>query len=404
MNNFEFCVPTQFVFGRDTETRAGDLIQAYGGKKTLVLYGTSSAKKSGLLDRVLGVMDQANLDYEAMGGISANPRLTFVREAIKKVSDGGFDFILAIGGGSVLDTAKAVAVGIACEKHGYDFWEYLFDGKIFNYDKVAVVGKDVLPVGVILTLVAAGSEGGDSAVVMNDELPAHPKIALHGGRPMRPVFSIMNPELTFTTSAYQTASGVSDMMSHIIERYFTNTTDVELTDGMSESLLRTIIRAGRVAVAKPDDYAARADLMWAGMLAHCDLLSCGRIPDFGAHPMELRVSGGYDTTHGAGLAVILPAYMAYNVDHNVARGAKFAREVFGISDADPRKAALEGIALLKEYYVSLGLPASLRDMGVPKEDIPRLAEQTIFYNGGVPVGNYAELNEQDCVKIFESCW
>lgn len=404
MINFNFCAPTEFVFGKKTEENAGTLVQKYGGTRVLVLSGGSSAKKSGLLDRVYASLTASQLEYIEFGGISANPKLTFVKKAMQITKDENIDFLLAVGGASVIDTAKAVVVGLAAEKNGKDFWTYLYDGKIFNYEKVASIAKDVFPFGVVLTHAAAGSEGGDSSVVVDDEHEPPAKIPLHGGRPMRPTFSIMNPELTYSVSKYQTSSGVADMMSHIIERYFTNTEDVGLNDGLSESLLKTIMRAGRIVCNNPEDYEARADIMWGGMLAHCDLVQCGRIPDFAVHPMELQVSGGYNQTHGAGMAVLLPQYMIYTVEKNPNRSARLARELFGVTDVDPVKAGIEGAERLREYFISIGLPSKLRELTVPHEDIPRLAYQAVHMNGTDVLGNYYGLSVADCEKIYEACW
>lgn len=404
MLNFNFCAPTEFVFGKNTEHETGMLIRRFGGQKVLVMYGGKSAKQSGVLDRVLNSMKDEMLEYLEMGGISANPRLSFVKNAMLTAKEQKVDFLLAIGGASVIDTVKAVAVGLAAEKNGRDFWTYLYDGKIFNSSKLEPMAKDVLPFGVILTHAAAGSEGGDSSVVVNDEEETMKKIPLHGGRPMRPAFSVMNPELTYTVSPYQTACGVSDMMSHIIERYFTNTENVDLADGLCETLLRTIMRAGRIVLKEPENYEARADIMWSGMLAHCDLLQCGRIPDFAVHPMELQISGGYNQTHGAGMAVLLPQYMEYTIHHNPSRTARLAREIFGIRDADPVKAGIEGAQRLREYYGSLGLPTKLRDLSVPREDLPQLAYQAVHMNGTEVLGNYYGLSVEDCLHIYEACW
>lgn len=404
MLNFNFCAPTEFVFGKNTEFKTGSLIRKFGGQKVLVMYGGKSAKESGLLDKVLKNLREEKLEYYEMGGISANPKLSFVRRAMKAVKESQIDFLLAIGGASVIDTVKAVAVGIAAEKNGKDFWTYLYDGKIFNSSKLEPMAKDVLPFGVILTHAAAGSEGGDSSVVVNDEEETMCKIPLHGGRSMRPLFSVMNPELTYTVSLYQTACGISDMMSHIIERYFTNTENVDLADGLCETLLRTIMRAGRIVMKDPKNYEARANIMWSGMLAHCDLLQCGRVPDFAVHPMELQVSGGYNQTHGAGMAVLLPKYMEYTIYKNPARTARLAREIFGIRDADPLKAGLEGAQRLREYYASIGLPVQLRELSVPKEDLPELAYRAVHMNGTDVLGNYYGLRVEDCLRIYEACW
>ena len=404
MLNFDLCLPTQFVFGKETEYQVGKLIKKYKGLKIMVIYGGNSAVRSGLINRVCECIEEKDLEYILEGGVASNPRLSFVRNAMKKAQEENVDFLLAVGGGSVIDTAKALAVGIAAEKSGLDFWEYLFDGKIYNYEKVEAIEKDVLPFGVILTHAAAGSEGGDGLVVVKDDEEVMQKVPLHGGRSMRAKFAIMNPELTYTVPAYQTAAGISDIMSHIIERYFTNTEDVEINDGLCESLLKTIIKAAYTVVKEPDNYQARADIMWVGMLAHCDLLSCDRIPDFTTHPMELQVSGGYDQQHGAGMAVLLPEYIKYTVYVNPVRSARFAREVFGVKDSDQIRAGIEGADRLRAFYTEIGLPSRLRDLTVPKEDLPRLAEQVVALSGSDHYGNYMGVYVEDCLKIYENCW
>lgn len=402
MMNFTYCSPTEFVFGADTEEQAGALLKKYGAKNVLVIYGTNSARASGLLDRVLASIRQEGISFSEMGGVSANPHLSFARAAIDYCRRNGIDFLLALGGGSVIDTCKSVAVGVALEE-GQDLWDYLYDGKIGKEKEVNEIADRVLPYATILTHAAAGSEGNDGAVLVNDEVPDRHKSVLHGGRYMRPAFSIMNPELTYTTSAYQTAAGVADIMAHILERYFTNTPEVELNDSMCESLLRTVMRAARLVHADPHSYEGRGDIMWAGMLAHNDILTCGRVPDMGIHPMELQISGRLNTVHGAGLAVLFPAYMRYSLSHNVYRVARLMRELFGVTNADPHKAALEGVDRLVEFFTSLGLPKTLRELGVEEEMLMEMAENAISLVGG-KLGNYMGFSVEDCHNIYKMCF
>lgn len=401
MMNFRYCSPTEFVFGAGTENEAGALLKKYGAKNVLVMYGTNSAKASGLLDRVLAGIRQEGISFSEMGGIAANPHLSFAREAMEHCRQNDIDFLLAVGGGSVIDTCKSVAVGVALEE-GQDLWTHLYDGKIGKEKEVNEIAGRVLPYATILTHAAAGSEGNDGAVLVNDEIPDRHKSVLHGGRHMRPAFSIMNPELTYTTSAYQTAAGVSDIMAHVFERYFTNTPEVELNDAQCEALLRTVMRAARLVHADPQNYEARGDIMWAGMLAHNDILSCGRVPDMGIHPMELQISGRLDTVHGAGLAVLFPAYMRYSLSHNVYRVARLMRELFGVTNADPHKAALEGVDQLVGFFTSLGLPKTLRELGVKKEMLMDMAKNSVGLVGGT-LGNYMGFSVEDCYNIYSSC-
>lgn len=403
MNNFTYCSPTEFVFGAGAEEETGALLRKYGAKNVLVVYGSHSAKASGLLERVLAAIRREGISFSELGGVSANPHLSFAREAIALCRQNNIDFLLALGGGSVIDTCKSVAVGVALEGGGHDLWDYLYDGRINKEKQVNEIAGRVLPYATILTHAAAGSEGNDGAVLVNDEVPDRHKSVLHGGRYMRPVFSVMNPELTYTTSAYQTMAGVSDIMAHIFERYFTNTTEVELNDSLCESLLRTVMRAARLVAADPQSYEGRSDIMWAGMLAHNDILSVGRIPDMGIHPMELQISGRLDTVHGAGLAVLFPAYMRYSLSHNVWRVARLMRELFGVTNADPRKAALEGVEQLVAFFTSLGLPKTLRELGVKEEMLRDMAENAIGLVGG-KLGNYMGFTVEDCYAIYQSCY
>jgi alcohol dehydrogenase YqhD (iron-dependent ADH family) len=402
MTNFNYCSPTEFIFGAGTEAEVGALLKKYNARNVLVIYGTHSAKASGLLGRVLASIQKENISISEMGGVSANPHLSFARSAIDFCQKNNIDFLLAVGGGSVIDTCKSVAVGVALEE-GQDLWDDLYDGKIMKEKEVNKIADRVLPYATILTHAAVGSEGNDGAVLVNDEIPDRHKSVLHGGRYMRPVFTIMNPELTYSASTYQTAAGVSDIMAHIFERYFTNVTEVELNDSLCEALLRTVMRAARLVHADPQNYEGRSDIMWAGMLAHNDILSCGRIPDMGIHPMELQISGRLDTAHGAGLAVLFPAYMRYSLKHNAYRVARLMRELFGVTNADPHKAALEGIQQLVDFYTSLGLPKTLRELGVKEEMLMDMAKNAIGLVGG-KLGNYMGFTIEDCYNIYKSCY
>ena len=314
MENFEFYSPTRIIFGRGTEEKVGELTKEYG-TKVLLHYGGGSIKKYGLYDKVVKSLQDAGVDFIELGGVQPNPRLGLVKEGIKICRENDIDFILAVGGGSVIDSAKAISLGVPYEG---DVWDF-FMGK-------ALPEKN-LPVGVVLTIPAAGSESSNSVVITKEEglLKRSCNNDIN-----RPVFAIMNPELTFTLPPYQTASGVVDMMAHIMERYFTHQTDVDLTDGLCESMLKTIMKNALIVMEEPDNYDARAELMWAGTLAHNGLVGTGRIGDWASHAIEHELSAMYDVAHGAGLAVVFPAWMKYVYKHNVNRFAQFAVNVFNV--------------------------------------------------------------------------
>ena len=317
MDNFTFYSPTYFVFGKDTEKEAGHYVKRFGGTKVLLHYGGGSVVRSGLLDRVKASLDEAGIAYAELGGVKPNPRSGKVYEGIELCRKENVDFILAVGGGSTIDSSKAIAVGVPYEG---DFWDF-FSGK-------AEVEK-ALPVASVLTIAAAGSEGSWGAVITHED--GMYKRAYNCEK-MRPVFAIMNPELTMTLPPYQTASGCTDIMAHVFERYFTNTKDVEITDRLCEAILKTIIKELPKVLENPNDYEARANIMWAGTLAHNDICGVGREQDWASHNLEHELSALYDCAHGAGLAVMFPAWMTYVMHHDVARFARFAVRVWGLRD------------------------------------------------------------------------
>ena len=386
MDNFSFNMPTRIVFGRGTESEAGRLVAHYGGTRVLVLFGGGSVVRSGLLKRVLNSLDRALLDHVELGGVKPNPRASMVYEGISLVKDEKIDFILAVGGGSVIDTAKAIAAG-ACYRG--DFWDF-FDG--------TRVPDEALPVGCILTIAASGSEASVDSVITQDETMLKRDASSEA---LRPVFSIMNPELTETLPAYQTACGITDMYSHLLERYLTNTANVETTDRMIEGVMLAIIDQAPRVMADPTDYEARANIMWAACMAHNNVCGVGRSHDWASHEIEYALSSKYGAAHGAGLAVTMPAVMAYCLDHDVARFARLARNVWGIDEADDRAAALAGIAAQKAFTVSLGMPATLAEVGGCEEDTPELAHETCWGAGREGrVGGFTPLDEEDVQRIF----
>ena len=383
MLNFEFCSPTKFVFGRDTQKQVGALVKEFGGSRVLVVYGGGSVVRSGLLAQVLASLDAEGLFHMELGGVKPNPRDDLVYEGIAICKENGIDFVLPVGGGSAIDTAKAIADGALYDG---DFWDF--------YARKAVVTK-ALPHGCVLTIPAAGSEGSNSSVITKIE--GNLKRGL-GTEFHRPRFAVMNPELTFTLPRYQLACGVTDMMAHIMERYFTNTPDVKLTDRLAEALLVSIKEAAPIAMADDHDYESHATLMWAGMLAHNNSVGVGREQDWASHHMGHEISAKYDTAHGASLAVMFPAWMRYVYKHDVKRFVRFATRVWDIDPAGKtdEAIALEGIQAMQNFFVSLGMPATLEQAGGRREDIPYMAANVI--NG--KTGNFIQLFPPQIEEVY----
>ncbi|HHZ13702.1 MAG: iron-containing alcohol dehydrogenase [Caldicoprobacterales bacterium] len=386
MDNFTFYSPTYFVFGRGTENEAGHYVTRFGGTKVLIHYGGGSVKRSGLLDRVKASLEASDIPYIELGGAMPNPRSGLVYEGIDLCRKEGVDFILAVGGGSAIDSAKAIAAGVPYDG---DFWDF--------YSKDMII-TEALPVGTILTLAAAGSEGSSSSVITHEDGMLKRGAS---GDAIRPVFSILNPELTFTLPPEQTANGVADIMAHVFERYFTNTKDVEVTDRLCEAVLLTMIKEAPKAIKNPEDYGARANIMWAGMVAHNNLCGVGREQDWSSHGMEHELSALYDVAHGAGLAVMVPAWMKYVMKHDVNRFAQIAVRVWGchMDYANPENTALEGIKRLEEFWGSLGLPLNFRELGAREEDIPFMVKN-IGLKEGEHLGNFVPLYNEDIEKIY----
>ena len=391
MDNFVFYSPTMFAFGDGEEAKTGELVKRFGGSKVLLVYGGGSVKRNGAYDAVTASLTGAGIPFVELSGIQANPRSGKVYEGIDIVRKEGVDFLLALGGGSVIDTAKAIGVGALYDG---DFWDF-FAGKV----KV----EKTLPVGTVLTISAAGSEGSDSMVITLEEGN------LKWGAPktdvIRPKFSVLNPRYTCSLPAYQTASGATDMMAHIIERYFSNTPDVGLTDRLCEALLKTIIDAVPKAIADPDNYAARADLMWAGMLAHNNSCGVGRVQDWASHQIEHELSAFYDCAHGAGLAVVMPAWMEFVMDHDVMRFARFAANVFGceMDYAHPENTAKAGIVRLRDFFRSIGMPTTLAEVGAKEEDIPAMVAHRAEKPNGFPYGGFVKIGPDEMTSILHLC-
>ena len=386
MNNFVFYSPTEFVFGKDTEGQVGALSQKYGARKVMIVYGGGSAQRSGLLDRVKASLDKAGLSWCELGGVQPNPTDGKVYQGIELAKKENIDLLLAVGGGSVIDTAKAIAAGVP---YSGDFWDF-FEGKA----KV----EAALKVAVVLTIPAAGSEGSGNAVITKEATLQKLGIKVPGL--LRPVFSIMNPELTYTLPPFQTACGAADMMAHIMERYFSNTPDVELTDRISEGVLKAIIEEAPKAMKNPQDYGARANLMWAGMVAHNDTCGVGREEDWSSHALEHEVSAVYGVAHGAGLSVIFPAWLTWMTTHNLPKLVQFAVRVWDVpAEGNPEAVALEGIRRLRRFFSSLGLPITFRELDIPEPDIDLLVNN-LHRNKGELLGNYVKLTRQDTAEIY----
>ncbi len=385
MLDFTFTAPTRFVFGKASEQQAGTLCRAAGARKVLVVTGGGSARRSGLLDRVTGSLDGAGLPWLVLEGIRANPTDGPVYEGIRLARAEGADFLLAVGGGSVIDTAKAIALGAVRDG---DFWD-CYSG--------AAACTGALPVGVVLTIPASGSEGCGSSVITKGGLKRSATSDV-----LIPKFSILNPELTNTLPAYQTACGCVDMLSHCCERYFTKTPDADLTGRLGEAIMACIVKYAPIALAEPENYEARANLMWCGTLAHNNLTASGRQPDFACHRMEHELSALYDVAHGAGLAVVTPAWMKYVYQEDPLLFAHWGHVLFGleIDCRDPARTARQAIARLEGFYRSLGMPARFADIGARAEDIPLLAKQC-QRNNGAYCGFFRPLAEEDLVKIYE---
>lgn len=388
MENFTFCSPTEFVFGRDTEKEVGRLCLKHGASRVLIIYGGGSVVRSGLLQRVEQSLTEAGLPYETLGGVKPNPEDGLVREGISKVSGERSYFLLAVGGGSVIDTAKAIACG-AC--YDGDFWDfYIGKAKI----------QRALPVGVVLTIPAAGSEGSGNSVITNTATGQ--KISLRSPEHLRPVFSIMNPELTYTLPPYQTASGICDMMVHIFERYFTNTAETSITDHVAEGVLRSIIEQAPLVMKNPQDYGPRANIMWAGMLAHNGLCGTGHVEDWASHFMEHELSALYGVTHGAGLAVVFPAWLTVVSRTNPHKAVQLAERVLDVcpDGLSEHEIIAEGIARLRRFWSSLGLPTNLHELGIEQPDIDALV-RNLHVTKGEPIGGYVRLDRTLTREIYE---
>ena len=387
MNNFTFYSPTFFVFGKEEENNAGEYVKRFGGTKVLIHYGGGSVVRSGLLDRIKNSLTEKEIAFVELGGVQPNPRSGLVYEGIELCKKENVDFVLAVGGGSTIDSAKAIALGAVYDG---DFWDF-YSGKPV---------EKALPIGTVLTIAAAGSEGSNGSVITKEEGMLKRSA---GGDAIRPVFSILNPALTQTLPAFQTAAGITDIMAHLFERYFTNTQDVEVTDRVIEGLLLTMIHEAPKVIEDPNNYQARANIMWAGMMAHNNCCGVGRDQDWASHDMEHELSALYDCAHGAGLAVVFPAWMEYNMNHDVMRFAQLANRVWGcaMDFQHPEVTAKAGIEAFRNFMRSIGMPLTLGELGGKEEDIPYLAHTASYGNGNKgTLGSFVVLKEEDMAAIY----
>lgn len=388
MENFVYYSPTEFVFGRDTQKQTGSLVARYGGKRVLLVYGGGSVVRSGLLDTIIKSLESEGISYVELKGIQPNPTDDRVYEGIEIARKENIDFILAVGGGSVIDTAKGIAIGAVYDG---DFWDF--------YCKKAVP-QEALPVGVVLTIPAAGSEGSGNSVIT--KIDGKHKISVRYPMILRPRFAVMNPKLTYSLPWFQTACGVVDMICHIQERYFSNTQGTDLTDSIAETIMRNVMQNARKLKSEPNDYDARANIMWAGTLAHNGLCGNGKEEDWSSHRLEHEISAIYNVAHGAGLAVMVPAWMAFVARKNPTKVVQFATNVMGIdatSKTDEQVIA-EGIAALKSFYHELGLTTSMRELtGVDEPNIAALVK-SLNGNMGDTLGFYVPLSMSDCEEIY----
>lgn len=390
MNNFEYYTPTRVIFGKETQKETGRLIKEEGGKKVLIHYGGNSAKRSGLLDEIGEILDREQIPYVMLGGVVPNPRLSKVREGIELCKKEGVDFILAVGGGSVIDSAKAIGYGVANEGDVWDFYEKKREPKA------------CLPVGTVLTIAAAGSEMSNSSVITNEE-----GWLKRGYRNdiCRCKFAVMNPELTMTLPEYQTESGCVDILMHTMERYFNQAENMELTDSISEGLMKTVMKKARILLDEPGNYEARAEVMWASSLSHNGLTGCGTDGgDWASHQLEHELGGMFDVAHGAGLAAIWGSWARYVYRDRMDRFVRFAVKVMGVEEGqEPEKAALDGIEAMEAFFRSVHMPTSLKELGVEptEEQISRLAEKCSFF-GKRTIGIVKKLDRTDMEAIYRA--
>lgn len=387
MKNFVFYNPARIIFGKGVEEKTGEQVLKYG-KKVLLHYGGGTIKKIGLYDKIIQSLNNSGIEIFELGGAKPNPRLSLVYEGIKICKENNIDFILSVGGGSTIDSAKSIAVGAV---HDNDVWDFYSKG---------ISIKKALPIGVVLTIPASGSEASPNAVLTKEDESLKRAI---GSEVIIPKFAIMNPEYTCSLPTYQTACGASDILAHLMERYFTQVDNVDFTDRMIEASMRTIINNGLIAIKEPNNYDVRAEVMWVGTIAHNGLLGTGRVECWGSHAIEHEVSAYNDVAHGAGLSVIFPAWMKYVYKDNIDRFVQFAMRVFDVDFAMNKREeiVLEGINRLEQWYKALGLPIKLSEIGVTESAIRDMAEKAVFDRADKTLGNFKKLTADDIFEIYK---
>ena len=389
MRDFIYYAPTEVVFGKESEEQVAGLVKKYGGHKVLVHYGGRSAKKSGLLDKICALLEQGGVDYILLGGVVPNPRLSLVQEGIALCRKEKVDFLLAVGGGSVIDSCKAIACGVP------------FDGNVWDVYMGKAEPASYLPVACVLTIPAAGSEMSDSSVITNED--GDVKVG-YSNAMSRPKFAIMNPVRTFTLPPYQTAAGVTDMMMHTMERYFSPEDDMDLTDAIAEALLRSMKENVFKVLADPEDYRARAQIMWGGSVAHNDLTGCGMSGDWATHQLEHELSGMFDVTHGAGLAAIWPSWARYVYKENVSRFVRFAVNVMDVPNdfTDPEGTVLRGIEAMERFYHAIGMPINIHELigrDITDDEIREMVRKC-SRGGTLLQGGFKVLHPEDMEAIY----
>ncbi len=392
MNNFTFCTPTKVIFGRDVEKQIGETIKQYGASRVLIHYGGGSVKKTGLFDKIVSSLESAGLSYIELGGVQPNPKLSFIHKGIELCKKENIDFILAVGGGSVIDSSKAIGVGLVT---GNDPWQYASTG-------THPEPNQVFPVGVVLTISAAGSEMSNSDVITNDTITPWVKQGITS-ETVRPLVAFMNPENTFTVSKFQTGCGIVDIMMHTMERYFLGVCDCDLTERLAEGLLIAVRDAGRVVIENPEDYEARATLMWASSLSHNDITGCGKPRYFPVHKLEHPVSALHDNiSHGAGLSVLFPAWAEFVMKYDTMKFAQLANRLWGVemNFDHPEKTAVDGIKAMRAYFKEIGMPITMSELGLKPEDYEDIINLTTK-NGTATIKSYIPLGKEEIREIYK---
>lgn len=386
MENFNFKSPTRLIFGKDTHEETGKYVKEFS-KKILVLYEGEAEliKKLGIYDKVVKSLEENGIEYLTLGGVVPNPRLSLVYKGIDICKENGIDFILAIGGGSVIDSAKAIALGTA------------YDGDVWDFFTGKNTPVKSMNVGVVLTIPGSGSEMSESSIISNEELSMK---CVCDTEVNFPVFSILDPQVCFTIPSHLMACGVTDIMSHLMERYFSQAKDTQLSDALLEAAMRTVVEFGPKIMAEPKNYNNAAQIMWSATVAHNGMIACGRIADWSSHRIEHEISAIYDITHGAGMAIVFPAWMKYVKDANIDVFVNFATKVFGVEEKGSKEEiALEGIKRLEEFFKSLGLKTTLKESGINDEHFEEMAQKAL--GGSETLGRFKKLTKEDIVSILK---